>query len=164
MQARIGVPNPQTGVQKSYAIKLVKGARGCSNPTLLLFRLPDEYDQAKCELSGGSEIIDPDIGGAFCTASPPLDVEDTSRTGYSKPVWLRGEVFNDLETGFPVIRGQAYWYDSSGNLQTCTATAPERVDTGDPGEMADVRGRWGAGFHEKHYVVSEIIGADGATP
>lgn len=162
-QVRIGEPNPQTGVQQSYAIKLVKGARGCTNATLLLFRLPDEYGEAKCEAPGGQEVIDPDIGGAFCTSEPPLDVEDSSRTGYSKPVWLRGEVYND-EFGIPVIRGQAYWYDSSGNLQSCTSTAPTRTDTGDPGGMAFVHGHWGASFHEKTYVSDEIIGADGLAP
>ncbi|MCU0223534.1 MAG: hypothetical protein MUF27_05585 [Acidobacteria bacterium] len=162
-QVRIGEPNPTTGVQQSYAIKLVKGARGCTNATLLLFRLPDEYVDAKCETIGGQEIIDPDIGGAFCTAAPPLDEGDSTRPGYSKPVWLRGEVYNDLY-GIPVIRGQAYWYDSSGNLQSCTAIAPTRTDTGDPGNMADIHGRWGAGFHEKTYVIDEIIGADGLAP
>jgi hypothetical protein len=160
-QVRIGVPNPQTGVQQSYAIKLVKGARGCSNAALLLFRLPDEYDEATCEVIHGQEVIDPDVGGAYCTSAPPLDVEDSARAGYSKPVWIRGEVFNNPD-GDPVIQGQVYWYESSGNLQSCTATAPTRTDTGDPGGMADVHGRWGASFHEKHYVIDEIVGADGA--
>jgi hypothetical protein len=162
-QVRIGLPDPQTGIQKSYAVKLVKGARGCSSAALLLYRLPDEYNDAKCEVIGGQEVIDPDIGGAYCTSAPPLDVEDSSRTGYSKPVWIRGEVFNDPD-GYPVIRGQAYWYDSSGNLQSCTATAPTRTDAGDPGGMANVRGRWGASFHEKHYVIDEIVGGDGLAP
>jgi hypothetical protein len=53
-------------------------------------------------------------------------------------------------------------YDSSGNLQSCTATAPTRTDTDDPGGMANVHGRWGASFHEKHDVIDEIVGADGA--
>jgi hypothetical protein len=163
-QARIGVPDPQTGVQKSYAAKLVKGARGCTSAAILLFRLPDEYGVARCVPSGGQEVIDPAIGGAFCTSSPPLDVVDPDRPGYSKPVWMRIEVENDLASGDPIIRGQAYWYDSSGNLQTCTATMPQRVDAGDPGEMKDVRGQWGAGFHEKTYVPDEIIGGDGTAP
>jgi hypothetical protein len=28
--------------------------------------------------------------------------------------------------------------------------------------MANVHGRWGASFHEKHDVIDEIVGADGA--
>jgi hypothetical protein len=30
--------------------------------------------------------------------------------------------------------------------------------------MAEVHGRWGASFHEKTYVIDEVIGADGLAP
>ncbi len=141
VQVRIGDPVPQTGVP-SYAAKLVKGYRGCSSAAILLFRTPDEGIFAKCVGSGSNLAPDPNIGGAICTSEPPLGTEDSNKSGFSFPVWMRLEVDNTGEDDAPVLTAQAFWVSGS-SFQQCTATAVIREDTGDPGQMKTERGKWG---------------------
>jgi len=141
-------------------VKLVYGARGCDRPTLLLFRLPDEYGDAKCMDSDGDGTLEPLPAGVFCENTPPLDTADPANPDVSLPVWLRIEVWNN-EQGYPVITGQAFWDDGNGGWTSCVATAPQRIDNDILNNLADVRGDWGASFHEKYYLIDVFEAGDG---
>ncbi len=144
----------------SYAVKLVKGARGCTEPTLMIFKLPSEYEVARCvEDENGNAVPDPAVVGVICDEAPPLDVADPDDPNVSQPVWLRIMVEN-ADTGDRVyVRGQAYWYDASGNIHSCTTAPLQRLDT-DPGSLAN-HGKWGASFHERYYLVDLFRAGDG---
>jgi len=81
----------------------------------------------------------------------------------SLPVWLRIEVRNDDSTGYPVVTGRVFWDDGAGGWTTCVgdpfSRPPDDSDTGRA--MADVRGRWGASFHEKFYLIDVFEAGDG---
>lgn len=158
MQARMGQVDPSTGQAPSVAVKLIKGPRQCTQPSLLIFQLPEEYTITRCTADGSAP--EPPIGGTICTDAPPLDIEDPNEPGLSYPVWLRIEVENNYDKE-PVVTGTAYWWDSGGAYQECMAS---RVFVGDPYQMVDVEGRWGVSFHDKHYRVGTFCAGDGTAP
>ncbi|RMF75003.1 MAG: hypothetical protein D6738_04835 [Acidobacteria bacterium] len=157
VQARIGQTDPSTGSTPSYAVKLVKGARQCTNASLLIFQLPDEYTVARCTADGSAP--DPAIGGTVCDFEPPLNVEDPQRPGLSHPVWLRIEAAFEPLTGEREIIATASWTDPDGTPRSCTAS---RVFGAAESWCAPpVQCRWGASFHEKHYRVDAFCAGDG---
>ncbi len=155
-----------------YYLKLLDDARGCTEPTMMLVRLPFEYNDAKCEgtpfphrmtlpSNGCDPNADPNRSNK-CDCAPPLHVEDNpGRPGYSKPVWMRVEATDNTFLQLPQFTGAVAWGNCPAGQPMsacqfyCAFPAP-RVDIGDPQGMRNAIGRWGASFHEKNYAVGKF--------
>ncbi|MBP7149752.1 MAG: hypothetical protein KBD01_19675 [Acidobacteria bacterium] len=156
VQARGGTPDPVTGQSSFYAAKLIYGPRLCTSPTILLFRMPEQYEQARC-IDGQP---DPAVGGVVCDGSPgreipPLDQEEPGNPNISKPVWVRIEVETNLTEGDVTLVGSAHWFD--GTWHSCTT--PPWLDQGG---LTNTR-QWGMSFHDRHYYI-ETFGAGDSDP
>lgn len=142
---------PGLDAVKTYAVKLVKGRRGCNGPRPALFvvRLPDEYGDTICLNAGGQYFPKDPTKGVMCTEDTPLSNQDGT-TGRSKPAWLSIKVISPGGTGSPVVTGKVEWWEN-GVRHECSFT---RTDADDPAHMNQIRdGHWGMGFHENDYYV-----------
>lgn len=166
--ARVVQPTTSGFSGRLYAAKLILGPRHCAEPTLFAVWFAEnpsnpwnEYNKASClpEDATHSRPYDPSVA-VECNAAgftPPLDVEDPAHPGRSKPVWLRIEVEDgSAQQRNVIVRATVAWDCPDGQpisqcAHVCSVTRNDTDDTHH--QMFDQIGRWGMGFHEKHYYV-----------
>lgn len=166
VQARVGATDPTKGSTPSHAAKLLFGPRGCTQPAIVLFRLPEVYGQALCEVDGTGHLS-ASPGGVICDGTtgheiPPMDQADPNDPTRSQPVWLRIEVQNNID-GEPVIVGRVRWQDAGGAWHVCE-TGPGEEWTDRSAEKIVTQGKWGASFHDRRYFVNVFRAGDGSAP